>query len=93
MTVVSKTCGTCSSYAEVCCDYGVCERDLRLAARTLVTGDDPCWMDAMRVLSWASNNLVDAQDDACGRWECFVWECSWAPSRPSRPRRPTRRRR
>ena len=30
MTVVSKTCGTCSSYAEVCCDYGVCERDLRL---------------------------------------------------------------
>ena len=28
--IVGKTCGTCSSYAEVCCDYGVCERDLRL---------------------------------------------------------------
>lgn len=74
MTVVSKTCGTCASYAEVCCDYGVCERDLRLAARTLVTGDDPCWMDAMRVLSWASDNIKDAQDDACGRWEGCEWE-------------------
>ncbi len=69
-----KTCGTCASYAEICCDYGVCERDLRLAARTLVTGSDPRWVDAMRVVGWASDNLVDAQGGACGRWEGFEWE-------------------
>ena len=74
MTVVSKTCGACRHFLGVCCDYGVCERDLRLAARTLVTGDDPCWMDAARAIAWASDNLVDAQDDACGRWEDFGWE-------------------
>ena len=72
--IVGKTCGTCSNYAEVCCDYGVCERDLRLAASTLVTGDEPRWMDAMRAIWWASDNIKDAQDDACGRWEGCEWE-------------------
>lgn len=74
MIVVSRTCGACRHFLGVCCDYGVCERDLRLASRSLVTGDDPCWMDAVRAIAWASDNLVDAQDDACGRWEGCEWE-------------------
>lgn len=64
-----RTCGACGHFMDVCCDYGVCERDLRLAARSLVTGADPCWVDAMRVVGWASDHIVDAQDDTCGRWE------------------------
>lgn len=64
-----RTCGACRHFLGVCCDYGVCERDLRLASRALVTGSDPRWVDAMRVVGWASDNLVDAQDGTCGRWE------------------------
>ena len=74
MTVVSKTCGTCNHFFGVCCDYGVCERDLRLEAGSMVLGSDPRWISAMRVISWASDNIKDAQDGACGRWEGFEWE-------------------
>lgn len=74
MIVVSKTCGACRHFLGICCDYGVCEREVRLAADAMTRESDPRWVSAMRMLSWASDNLVDAQDDACGRLDGFEWE-------------------
>ena len=72
--MTERTCGECAHFSGVCCDYGVCERDVRLASRSIIAEGDPRWVSAMRAISWAADNLVDAQDGACGRWEGEKWE-------------------
>lgn len=51
-------CCWCGSYFEICCDYGVCmkEMDKRFVKGTA---------NPTIVAAWISENLKDAQEDEC----------------------------
>ena len=64
--LVSKACGTCLNFFELCRGYGVCRLSLESKFKA---GERPSAYD---VLDWAEANTLDSQDEACGSWEVAI---------------------
>lgn len=63
---VERVCGNCAHCVEICCDYGVCEEDLKGNFRLLVR--------PLKVADWIADNLVDMQETECSRFESVYGE-------------------